>query len=167
MWNLCFATCVNLRADLRIRLAALRKSVRKFWFANLHRLASPFGQDFTVSERCLVSELKLFWFMCLGKRVWAAHTLMVWGIFFIVSKFTTPEFPLWLFFSLFFLSDNRSGVCYRSVTASRCGEPFKRVSKKDVCCCSVGAAWGKPCEECPLLNTGAPVVLWLQESALC
>ena len=121
----------------------------------------------TVSERCLVPELKLFWFMCLGKRVWAAHTLMVWGIFFIVSKFTTPEFPLWLFFSLFFLSDNRSGVCYRSVTASGCGEPFKRVSKKDVCCCSVGAAWGKPCEECPLLNTGAPVVLWLQESALC
>ena len=27
-----FATCVNLRVDLRIRLATLRKSARKFWF---------------------------------------------------------------------------------------------------------------------------------------
>ena len=30
-----FATCVNLRADLRICLATLRKSVRKFWFCKL------------------------------------------------------------------------------------------------------------------------------------
>ena len=30
-----FATCVNPRAELRIRLATLRKSVRKFWFCKL------------------------------------------------------------------------------------------------------------------------------------
>ena len=30
-----FTACVNLRNDLRIRLAALRKSVRKFWFIQL------------------------------------------------------------------------------------------------------------------------------------
>ena len=28
-------TCVNLRADLRIRLATHRKSIRKFWFCKL------------------------------------------------------------------------------------------------------------------------------------
>ena len=33
-------TCVNLRADLRIRLTTHRKSARKFWFANLCWLAS-------------------------------------------------------------------------------------------------------------------------------
>ena len=30
-----FATCVNLRADLRIRLTTHRKSIRKFWFCKL------------------------------------------------------------------------------------------------------------------------------------
>ena len=30
-----FAAFCNLRADLRIRLATLRKSVRKFWFCKL------------------------------------------------------------------------------------------------------------------------------------
>ena len=35
-WSLqLFATCVSLRADLRIRLATHRKSVRKFWFCKL------------------------------------------------------------------------------------------------------------------------------------
>ena len=35
-WNSwLFATCVNLRADLRIRLATHRKSVRKIWFCKL------------------------------------------------------------------------------------------------------------------------------------
>ena len=45
-WNLrLYATCMNLRADLRIRLANHRKSVRcLLGFGNLRRLASPFGQ---------------------------------------------------------------------------------------------------------------------------
>ena len=30
-----FTTFCDLRADLRIRLATLRKSVRKFWFCKL------------------------------------------------------------------------------------------------------------------------------------
>ena len=34
---------LDLRADLRIRLATLRKSVRKFC-SDFRRLASPFGQ---------------------------------------------------------------------------------------------------------------------------
>ena len=35
-WNLrLFATCVSLRADLRIRLATHHKSMRKFWFCKL------------------------------------------------------------------------------------------------------------------------------------
>ena len=36
-----FTAFCDLGADLRIGLATLRKSVRKFWFC---KLASPFGQ---------------------------------------------------------------------------------------------------------------------------
>ena len=157
-------------------MATLRKFVRKFCkLASTCKsvwppFASPyvnFGLQTCIDLRVRLARtlryLKGVWSLsssCFGLCVWSGSYSHGLGyFFFIVSKFTTPEFPLWLFFSLFFLSDNRSGVCYRSVTASGCGEPFKRVSKKDVCCCSVGAAWGKPCEECPLLNTGAPVVL--------
>ena len=59
-WNLrLFATCVNLRADLRIRLAGThRKSVRKFWFGKIAsnridlriRLASKFVRKFWFSK---------------------------------------------------------------------------------------------------------------------
>ena len=47
--------------DLRIRLATLRNSVRKFWFCklcvNLHRLASPFGQGLKELSEALLSVL--------------------------------------------------------------------------------------------------------------
>ena len=43
-WNL-FATCVNLRVDLRIQFGHPRKSVRTV-LVDLCRLASPFGQGF-------------------------------------------------------------------------------------------------------------------------
>ena len=52
--------CVQFTAfcDLRIRLATLRKSVRKFWFCklgvDLRRLASPFDQRLNDShDLCL------------------------------------------------------------------------------------------------------------------
>ena len=39
------ASCLNLRANLRIRLSTHRKSVRKFWFCKLaSTCGSPFGQ---------------------------------------------------------------------------------------------------------------------------
>ena len=43
-----FTAFCDLRADLWIRLATLRKSVRKFYFCKLRRLASPFVQGFTI-----------------------------------------------------------------------------------------------------------------------
>ena len=43
-----FTAFCDLRADLRIRLATLRKSVCKFWFCKLastYESVWPFGQD--------------------------------------------------------------------------------------------------------------------------
>jgi hypothetical protein len=50
-------------------------------------------------------------------------------------------------------SDEREAVCYQTVTRDECTKPVRGMYKKDMCCCSVGAAWGRPCEECPLKDT--------------
>ncbi|XP_046861328.1 fibrillin-2-like isoform X2 [Xenia sp. Carnegie-2017] len=49
--------------------------------------------------------------------------------------------------------DLRDGVCYQAVTRDQCTQPVSGLYKKDICCCSVGAAWGRPCQECPLRNS--------------
>ena len=60
-WNLrLFATFVNLRADLRIRLATHRKSVRKFWFCKLASTCESFWPGFC-ADICLNNELKQTW----------------------------------------------------------------------------------------------------------
>ena len=51
------------------------------------------------------------------------------------------------------VTDERKAVCYQRVTKDKCTMPVRGTYKKDICCCSVGAAWGRPCEECPLKNT--------------
>ena len=51
-----FTAFCDLRADLRIRLATLRQSVRKFWF--LRRLASPFGRGFRRGLTCILGLTK-------------------------------------------------------------------------------------------------------------
>ena len=49
--------------------------------------------------------------------------------------------------------DQRERICYLGVTRDQCTKPVSGLYKKDICCCSVGAAWGRPCEECPLKDT--------------
>ena len=64
---ICTAFC-DLRADLRICLATLRKSVSQVGFANLRRLASPFGRycSFTIQAsrwNCIEAQFILQYFV--------------------------------------------------------------------------------------------------------
>ncbi|KAM5291648.1 latent-transforming growth factor beta-binding protein 1 isoform 24-T24 [Ctenodactylus gundi] len=46
------------------------------------------------------------------------------------------------------------GPCYRLVSSSRqCLHPLSVPLTKQLCCCSVGKAWGPRCEKCPLPGT--------------
>ncbi|MED6293559.1 Fibrillin-2, partial [Characodon lateralis] len=45
--------------------------------------------------------------------------------------------------------DTRSEQCYKKWHEDECGEPLPGRYRVDMCCCSVGAAWGVDCEECP------------------
>lgn len=47
------------------------------------------------------------------------------------------------------------GPCYRLVSSGRqCMHPLSVHLTKQLCCCSVGKAWGPHCEKCPLPGTG-------------
>uniref|UniRef100_A0A670I112 Latent-transforming growth factor beta-binding protein 1 n=1 Tax=Podarcis muralis TaxID=64176 RepID=A0A670I112_PODMU len=47
------------------------------------------------------------------------------------------------------------GPCYRFVSAGKqCMHPLSVQLSKQLCCCSVGKAWGPHCEKCPLPGTG-------------
>uniref|UniRef100_A0A3P9AJ59 Fibrillin 2b n=1 Tax=Esox lucius TaxID=8010 RepID=A0A3P9AJ59_ESOLU len=50
--------------------------------------------------------------------------------------------------------DVRSEQCYMKWHEDECGEPLPGRYRVDMCCCSVGAAWGLDCEECP--KEGSP-----------
>lgn len=47
------------------------------------------------------------------------------------------------------------GQCFRMVSSARgCELPLSGNLTQEVCCCSVGKAWGRSCERCPLQGTG-------------
>ncbi|XP_075875961.1 latent-transforming growth factor beta-binding protein 3 isoform X1 [Nelusetta ayraudi] len=48
------------------------------------------------------------------------------------------------------------GQCFRMVSSARgCELPLSGNLTQEVCCCSVGKAWGRSCERCPLQGTVA------------
>uniref|UniRef100_A0AAY4E607 Fibrillin 2b n=1 Tax=Denticeps clupeoides TaxID=299321 RepID=A0AAY4E607_9TELE len=49
--------------------------------------------------------------------------------------------------------DVRSEQCYMKWDEDECGEPLPGKYRVDMCCCSVGAAWGVDCEACPKPGT--------------
>ncbi|XP_051233533.1 fibrillin-2b isoform X1 [Dicentrarchus labrax] len=49
--------------------------------------------------------------------------------------------------------DMRSEQCFLKWHEDECGEPLPGRYRVDMCCCSVGAAWGIDCEECPKPGT--------------
>lgn len=56
---------------------------------------------------------------------------------------------------LIFLSDNRRGTCWTKMTAAgTCENSLGKLTLKSECCCSVGLAWGSPCEQCHIQECG-------------
>lgn len=46
------------------------------------------------------------------------------------------------------LLDNRKGSCWTRLVHGRCENNLPQLSRRAECCCSVGVAWGSPCERC-------------------
>ncbi|PNF34940.1 hypothetical protein B7P43_G01404 [Cryptotermes secundus] len=44
--------------------------------------------------------------------------------------------------------DNRKGSCWTRLVGGRCENNLPRLTLKSECCCSIGLAWGSPCEIC-------------------
>ncbi|RZF38291.1 hypothetical protein LSTR_LSTR007889 [Laodelphax striatellus] len=44
--------------------------------------------------------------------------------------------------------DNRRGTCWSRLIAGRCESNLPKLTLKSECCCSIGLAWGSPCELC-------------------
>ncbi|XP_029674893.1 fibrillin-2-like isoform X2 [Formica exsecta] len=44
--------------------------------------------------------------------------------------------------------NNRKGSCWTKMVDGRCENNLPRVALRSECCCSVGVAWGSPCEPC-------------------
>ncbi|XP_077139129.1 latent-transforming growth factor beta-binding protein 1 isoform X2 [Ranitomeya variabilis] len=54
------------------------------------------------------------------------------------------------------LMSEEKGPCYRLVsTGKQCMHPLSVQLTRQLCCCSVGKAWGPSCEKCPVLGTPA------------
>lgn len=49
--------------------------------------------------------------------------------------------------------DVRVGYCFATFDGDGCSKPMARKTRKSVCCCTMGAGWGDPCELCPRQNT--------------
>lgn len=47
-----------------------------------------------------------------------------------------------------FCIDNRKGSCWTRLVGGRCENNLPRLTLKSECCCSIGLAWGSPCEIC-------------------
>ncbi|XP_028171170.1 fibrillin-1-like [Ostrinia furnacalis] len=52
--------------------------------------------------------------------------------------------------------DNRRGSCWRRVVDGQCEAAAPRPLLRQECCCSVGLAWGSPCEPCDLDHCPCP-----------
>lgn len=50
-------------------------------------------------------------------------------------------------------TDSRIGFCFEKFDENGCTTPKTRQMRKSVCCCTMGAGWGDPCELCPQKNT--------------
>lgn len=43
----------------------------------------------------------------------------------------------------------RKGQCFLEYSDGGCTNPMMHEQTRMVCCCSMGHAWGTPCQECP------------------
>ena len=62
---------------------------------------------------------------------------------------------------VFLFLDTRTGPCHLSkgTGPNSCSNVVADDVLRSRCCCSVGAAWNEPCEECPKNGTGEDYAL--------
>lgn len=59
-------------------------------------------------------------------------------------------------------------LCFRLVSPEhQCQHPLTTRLTRQLCCCSVGKAWGARCQRCPADGTGEPGALGAGEGAVC
>lgn len=64
-------------------------------------------------------------------------------------------FHMKLFCLLLSESPAEQGQCFRMVSEARgCEHALPTLLTQEVCCCTVGKAWGRNCERCPQVGTG-------------
>lgn len=49
--------------------------------------------------------------------------------------------------------DMRKETCYLKYSQGECTAPMSQDQTRLLCCCSMGEAWGRPCEPCPAQGT--------------
>lgn len=61
-------------------------------------------------------------------------------------------------------SPAEQGQCFLIASESRgCEHPLPTYLTQEICCCTVGKAWGRNCERCPQVGTGE----WYHSSRSC
>lgn len=45
--------------------------------------------------------------------------------------------------------DMRKELCFLSNSGRQCKDPMSQPQTRRLCCCSMGKAWGNPCQACP------------------
>ncbi|MCL4121103.1 UNVERIFIED_CONTAM: hypothetical protein GTU68_033750, partial [Idotea baltica] len=56
-----------------------------------------------------------------------------------------------------FCIDNRKGSCWTKVKDGRCENNLPKLTLKSECCCTIGKAWGSPCEICDPTDCDCPI----------
>ena len=51
--------------------------------------------------------------------------------------------------------DMRKEVCFMKFSRENCSAPMSQPQTRLVCCCSMGAGWGRQCEQCPTASSSA------------
>lgn len=83
-------------------------------------------------------------------RIW----FFIFGIFTATRDLALPNETLWSP-----LSESEApaeqGECFRIASENReCKHGLPTFLTKEMCCCTVGKAWGPNCEQCPQVGTG-------------
>ena len=53
--------------------------------------------------------------------------------------------------------DSQRGTCWSAVTAGQCEQSLPSLTLKSECCCSIGQAWGSPCQPCTEEDCDCPL----------
>ena len=74
---------------------------------------------------------------------------------YVSSKLWCTDSPLRSYLANTPAIPEEKGACFRLVSSGRqCLHPVSTQLSKQLCCCSVGKAWGPRCDKCPPPGTG-------------